>query len=172
MLIVDVYRDGAMRKPFKPGYSAPPPLFQYGHIRINFRGNWQISRRELTQSQLMVTPVSTDHAFLNSDPEEPSSRTFICRVTVAVIFIGLLILRHTLPILNGGSDEFVLLLFILAVLRVAGILLLVYVTIKAISGLRSQRNQDETSNVPETISEVEENERLDSQQLSHVIQIS
>ncbi|KNA08035.1 hypothetical protein SOVF_166340 [Spinacia oleracea] len=29
---------------FKPGYSAPPPLFRYGRIPVDFRRNWQISK--------------------------------------------------------------------------------------------------------------------------------
>lgn len=156
-------------QPFIPGYSAPPPLFQYRHLPINFRRNWQISRRELAQSQLMEA-VSSDHALLDSDLEEPSSRSIICRFAVAVIFISLLILRHTLPIMVGGADEFVLPLIILAALRVAGILMLVYFTMTAITGLRRRRNQDDTPTFSESSSE-EENEHPDLQQSSHVIQI-
>ncbi|XP_021744974.1 uncharacterized protein LOC110710944 isoform X1 [Chenopodium quinoa] len=165
-------------QPFRPGYSAPPPLLRYGRIPMNFsarffiRRNWQISRRELVQSQLMEA-VSTDHDDLLDEFEEPSSRSLLCRFTVAVIFIGLLILRHTLPIVVGGADdhEFVLPLFILAMLRVSGILMLVYVTMMAVTGLRRQRNQDETPSILETSSD-EEVEHPDSEQPSHVIQIS
>ncbi|XP_010681681.2 uncharacterized protein LOC104896612 [Beta vulgaris subsp. vulgaris] len=157
-------------QPFRPGYSAPPPLFRYGRIPINLRRSWQISRRDLVESQLMQE-VATDHALLNSDIEEPSSRSILFRFTVAVIFLGLLILRHTLPFMVGGDNEFVLSLFILAAIRVSGILLLVYVTMMAVTGLRRQSYQDETSSVPETSSD-EEDEHLDLEQPSHVIQIS
>ncbi|KNA19979.1 hypothetical protein SOVF_056410 [Spinacia oleracea] len=150
---------------FKPGYSAPPPLFRYGRIPVNFRRNWQISRRELGQSsQLMEAVSSTDETLLDSDFEQPCSRSLLCRFTVAVIFIGLLILRHTLPIMVGGADEFVLPLFILALLRIVGILMLVYVTMMAITGLRRQRNHDDES------PSISENEHSDlQQQPSHMI---
>ncbi|KAK9705110.1 hypothetical protein RND81_07G034300 [Saponaria officinalis] len=158
---------------FEPGYRAPPPLLKYGRIPVNFRRNWQINRRELTEPQLPT--VSSDHALLNSDFEEPSSRNLIFRIAVAIIFIGLLILRHTLPIMVGGS-EFVLPLMILAALRIAGILLLVYVTMMAVTGLRRQRNQhvvEESAPTILVISSDEETEQLDQQpeQDSHVIQI-
>ncbi|KAL9229265.1 hypothetical protein vseg_004750 [Gypsophila vaccaria] len=159
---------------FEPGYRAPPPLLKYGRIPVNFRRNWQITRREVTQPQLPT--VASDHSLLNSDFEEPSSRNLIFRFAVAVIFIGLLILRHTLPIMVGGS-EFVLPLMILASLRIAGILLLVYVTMMAVTGLRRQRNQDIAQEAAaaaiSATSSDEETEQLHQQpdQSSHVIHI-
>ncbi|XP_057531152.1 uncharacterized protein LOC130809401 [Amaranthus tricolor] len=157
---------------FGPGYSAPPPLLRYGRIPLNFRRTWQINRRELAESQL-TQEVSSDHLF-DTDLEEPSSRSFICRFTVTVIFIGLLILRHTLPIMVGGANEFVLPLFMLAALRIVGILLLVYVTMMAVTGIRRQRNQDEThsTSISEPSSDEEDDENQDPQNPSHVIQIS
>ncbi|XP_074294056.1 uncharacterized protein LOC141621435 isoform X2 [Silene latifolia] len=158
---------------FEPGYRAPPPLLKYGRIPVNFRRSWQINRRELALAQLPQT-VSSEHSLIISDFEEPCSRSLVFRFAVAAIFIGLLILRHTLPIMVGGS-EFVLPLFILAALRIVGILLLVYVTMMAVTGLRRQRNQDVVQDVVASISAMssdEETEPLDEQQPSHVIQIT
>ncbi|XP_074319161.1 uncharacterized protein LOC141656217 isoform X1 [Silene latifolia] len=158
---------------FEPGYRSPPPLLKYGRIPVNFRRSWEINRRELALAQLPQT-VSSEHSLINSDYEEPCSRSLVFRFAVAAIFIGLLILRHTLPIMVGGS-EFVLPLFILAALRIAGILLLVYVTMMAVTGLRRQTNQDVVQDVVASISAMssdEETEPLDQQQPSHVIQIT
>ncbi|KAJ8437841.1 hypothetical protein Cgig2_000395 [Carnegiea gigantea] len=156
-------------KPFQPGYQAPPPLLGYGRIPVNFRRSWQISRRELADAQFTET-ISSDETLLNSSFVEPSSRSLIFRFIVAVIFIVLLILRHTLPIMIGGGSEFIIPLFLLAALRIAGILLLVYVTMIAVTGLRRHRYQEENS-IASTSSD-EEAEQQNVRQHSHVIQIS
>nr|CAD1842701.1 unnamed protein product [Ananas comosus var. bracteatus] len=39
-------------QPFKPGYTAPQQLFHYGSIPMNFRGSWEISRRDVHDSQI------------------------------------------------------------------------------------------------------------------------
>lgn len=157
-------------EPFKPGYQAPPPLLVYGHIPINFRRSWQI-RRELTEARFVGT-ISADEALTNSSFEEPSSRSLIYRCIVAIIFVGLLILRHTLPIMVGGS-EFVIPLFLLAALRIMGILLLVYVTMVAITGLRCHRHPEENPTALSASSDEEDDdEEPNIQQHSHVIQIS
>lgn len=82
---------------FKPGYTAPPPLFTYGGIPMNFRyhftrrfrycfavdvmfgpiflsidyprGNWEISRRDLQNLQFISTDSTSDN-FLDSDGDE------------------------------------------------------------------------------------------------------
>lgn len=156
-------------KPFQPGYQAPPPLLGYGRIPVNVRRSWQISRRELADAQFMET-ISSDETVLNSSLVEPSSRSLIFRFIVAVIFVVLLILRHTLPIMIGGGSEFIIPLFLLAALRIAGILLLVYVTMIAVTGLRRHRYQEENS-IASTSSD-EETEQQNVRQHSHVIQIS
>ncbi|KAM1549226.1 hypothetical protein ACFX1Z_010314 [Malus domestica] len=51
---------------FKPGYTAPPPLYHYSSIPMNFRGNWEISRRDL-QNPGFIAMVTTDHGYLNTN---------------------------------------------------------------------------------------------------------
>ncbi|XVE74737.1 hypothetical protein DITRI_Ditri12bG0042000 [Diplodiscus trichospermus] len=65
---------------FKPGYTAPPPLFQIGHIPMNLRGN----------NSRFIAVVSTDHRFLDSqyhvhEYSVSTTRSFICYRTVAII---------------------------------------------------------------------------------------
>ncbi|KAL0461971.1 UNVERIFIED_CONTAM: hypothetical protein Slati_0084700 [Sesamum latifolium] len=94
-------------KQFKPGYTAPPPLFHYGGAPMNFRGDWAISRSEMHDSEL-AEMVSTEENFLDSNFDEhpiPTSRGLICCRTVAVILMVLLVLHHTLPFIIYGAGE-------------------------------------------------------------------
>ncbi|KAH7571025.1 hypothetical protein JRO89_XS05G0241700 [Xanthoceras sorbifolium] len=73
---------------FKPGYTAPPPLFQFGHIPMSFRGNWEISTRE-SNSPRIIAMVSTDRDFLHSptfdDHSVSNSRSLLCCRSIALI---------------------------------------------------------------------------------------
>ncbi|KAL0431367.1 UNVERIFIED_CONTAM: hypothetical protein Sradi_0762700 [Sesamum radiatum] len=92
---------------FKPGYTAPTPLFHYGGAPMNFRGNWAISRSDMHDSEL-AEMVSTEENFLDSNFDEypiPTSRGLICCRIVAVILMVLLVLRHTLPFIIYGAGE-------------------------------------------------------------------
>ncbi|TYI72830.1 hypothetical protein E1A91_D07G086600v1 [Gossypium mustelinum] len=65
---------------FKPGYTAPPPLFHYGSVPMNFRGNWEISRRDLPTPHF-ITVVTEDRDFLETEIDDysaPRSRSLIC----------------------------------------------------------------------------------------------
>ncbi|OMO73402.1 Zinc finger, RING-CH-type [Corchorus olitorius] len=57
---------------YKPNYTAPPPLFHYGGVPMNFRGNWEISRRDLPAPRF-ITMVTTDRDFLESDFDDYSA---------------------------------------------------------------------------------------------------
>ncbi|EEF27877.1 membrane associated ring finger 1,8, putative [Ricinus communis] len=106
---------------FKPGYTAPPPLFQIGRLPMNFRGNWESSRRDLNGPRF-IAMVSTDHNFLNPDYEEEysaSTRNLICcrSVLIALLF-----------------------------LRTAGIILPIFVMVRAVTALQRRRFQQEPPN--------------------------
>ncbi|PKA62914.1 E3 ubiquitin-protein ligase MARCH6 [Apostasia shenzhenica] len=92
---------------FKPGYTAPPQLFHYGNIPMNFRGTWEVSQRELNDSHI-ITMVPSERSFVNTDYdyyESSSTRSSVYCRSVAVIFTGLLLLRHTLPVLLRGAED-------------------------------------------------------------------
>ncbi|KAG6759562.1 hypothetical protein POTOM_036045 [Populus tomentosa] len=125
---------------FKPGYTAPPPLFQIG-FPMNLRGNWETSRRELNGPRFIAV-VSSEHNFLNTDYYEYSAsttrNTIYCRL-IAVIFMVLLILRHTLPLILNGTNNVSFPVFMLLFLRIAGIMLPIYVMLKALTALQRRR---------------------------------
>ncbi|KAG8637696.1 uncharacterized protein LOC122721890 isoform X2 [Manihot esculenta] len=132
---------------FTPGYTAPPPLFQIGGIPMNLRGNWQTSGRDLHGPQF-IAMVSTDRNFLNPEYEEysASTRNSNCCRSVAIAFMVLLILRHILPVIlrtNEVSFPLLMLLF----LRIAGILLPVYVIMRAVTALQRRLHQQGASGV-------------------------
>ncbi|XP_031285270.1 uncharacterized protein LOC116143959 [Pistacia vera] len=131
---------------FRPGYTAPPPLFQFGHIPLSFRGNWEISRRELNNPRI-IAMVSTDRNFLHSptydDYSASTTRSLICCRSFALIFMILLILRHTLPLILNGSNEFTFQLFLILFLRTLGIVLPIYVMVRAVTAFQRHRHQPE-----------------------------
>ncbi|XP_042496505.1 uncharacterized protein LOC122075512 [Macadamia integrifolia] len=130
---------------FKPGYTAPPKLLRYGAIPMNFRGNWEISRRDLHNPRF-IAMVATDRNFLDPDYNEYSaatSRSLLCGRIVAIIFMVVLVLRHTLPIVVSGAEEYSIPLLILLVLRTAGILLPIYIMVRVVMAIHRRRQQQE-----------------------------
>ncbi|XP_044505441.1 uncharacterized protein LOC123225519 isoform X2 [Mangifera indica] len=128
---------------YKPGYTAPPPPF---HYIDNFRENWEISRRDLHNPHFL-SMVTADHEFLDSSFDEYysiSPRSLLCCRIVAIIFMVLLVLRHTLPIINSGTGEYSLTLLSLMLLRTIGILLPIYIMVKAFHAIQRRRNQQDT----------------------------
>ncbi|XP_062201431.1 uncharacterized protein LOC133903749 isoform X2 [Phragmites australis] len=132
---------------FRPGYTAPQQLFHYGSIPMNFRGNWEIARQDLDDARI-ITMVPTEHDFMNSYEDYLPIRTrssTLCYQTVAAIFMALLILRHTLPLMIGGNGEYSLPLFSLLVLRTAGILFPILVMVRALASFHRRRWQQLSS---------------------------
>ncbi|WCJ25281.1 RING/FYVE/PHD zinc finger superfamily protein [Euphorbia peplus] len=130
---------------FRPGYTSPPPLFRYGGIPMNFRGNWEIPRRDLHNPGL-IAMVSADSEFLDSDFDvysAPSPRSLMCCRIVAIIFMILLVLRHTLPIVITGAGDYSATIITLLVLRTVGILLPIYVMVKAFTAIQRRRHQQD-----------------------------
>ncbi|KAK5819678.1 E3 ubiquitin-protein ligase MARCH2 [Gossypium arboreum] len=132
------------RQQYKPGYVAPSPtLFRYGGFPMNFRGNWGISGRDSPAPQFiaMVTP---DHDFLESDFDDylaPNSRSVVCCRVVAIIFTVLVVLRHALPIIISGAEDYSLTLSTLVLLCTIAILLPIYIMVKAFSAAIQRRRR-------------------------------
>ncbi|CAA0833007.1 RING/FYVE/PHD zinc finger superfamily protein [Striga hermonthica] len=128
---------------FKPGYTAPPPIFRFGGLPVNIRGNWQISRRDLNNPHI-IAMVSTDHSLLNADYDDyevSTSRTIVCCRSVAIIFMILLILRHTLPVIVSRGGNYSFPLIVLLMLRIAGIIVPICIILKAVTSILRRRQQ-------------------------------
>ncbi|URE31063.1 hypothetical protein MUK42_30096 [Musa troglodytarum] len=131
---------------FKPGYTAPPKLLQYGSIPMNFRGNWEITRQDRDDSQIIaLVPSERDivHADDDDDDDDDYSalgmRNTICRQSIVIIFTVLLVLPHTLPLMIGVAEQYSFTLFSLMVLRTAGILLPIFVMVRTIRTFHQYR---------------------------------
>ncbi|KAJ1443203.1 Zinc finger, RING-CH-type [Sesbania bispinosa] len=124
------------------GYTAPPPapLFPYGGSPINFGGNWEMSRWDLHNHHQFIAMFNANSDFLDPDFEYPAPSTWslIYYRIVAMIFIVLLVLRHTLPIIFilSGVGEYSLTVFMLIVLRIIGMIVPVYIMVKAIIAIQ------------------------------------
>ncbi|KAI8534523.1 hypothetical protein RHMOL_Rhmol10G0096700 [Rhododendron molle] len=132
---------------FEPGYIAPPPLFQCGGTPMNFRGNWEVSSRDIDAP--FIDMVATDRIFLHSDLDDyspPTSISLICCRVVAMIFMVLLVLRHTLPIITSEAGNYTITLVTLLMLRTIGILLPIYIVGKAFTAIQRRRHQQEVRN--------------------------
>ncbi|XP_012479087.1 probable E3 ubiquitin ligase SUD1 isoform X1 [Gossypium raimondii] len=177
---------------FKPGYTAPPPLFQIRHLPMNLRANWDIYRRELNDSRFIAV-VSTDRHY--DEYSVSTTRSSIYYRTVAIVLMLLLILRHTLPVILTGSNEYTFQLFTvsfvlvfedidrlpvyklalshvvqLLLLPIVGIILPIYLMVKAVGALRHCRQQQEAPNSLFTQSD-EETEHSTMQAQPHIVNI-
>lgn len=131
---------------FKPGYTAPPPIFRLRELPLNFRGNWQITR-DLNNPRL-IAMVSTDRSFLDPNYGEnaySTSRSIIICRSVAIIFIVLLILRHVLPMTVSRAGNFSFPFMMLMLLRIAGIILPICIILKAVTSILHKRQQANVS---------------------------
>ncbi|XP_058088249.1 uncharacterized protein LOC131235128 isoform X2 [Magnolia sinica] len=158
---------------FKPGYTAPPRLFQYGSIPLNFRRNWEISRRDLHNPQFIAV-VATDRDFMDANYDEYSSQTarsMICCRSVAVIFLILLVLRHVLPITVSGAKEYSFTIFILLLLRTVGILVPLYIMTRALTAIHRRRQQQESDESSLTTAEENGRPQRQLQPQPHLIHV-
>ncbi|XP_027935270.1 uncharacterized protein LOC114190540 isoform X1 [Vigna unguiculata] len=150
---------------FRPGYTAPPPLFQFGRIPMSFRGNWEISRRDLNSTHL-VSMVPTDQNITTSNYDQYSASaagSLICCRSIAVIFMVLLILRHTLPLVISGNKEYSFPLFLLLLFRTVGVVLPIYFMVRAVALIQRHRRQHREHLNALAISSDDESEQADLQ---------
>ncbi|PIN06203.1 Ubiquitin--protein ligase [Handroanthus impetiginosus] len=128
---------------FKPGYTAPPPIVNIEGLPMNSRRNWHIARRELNNSHI-IAMVSTDPSF--QDPEYDEHAVYASRSTTSchsavIIFMFLLILRHTLPVIASQAEHYSFPLITLLMLRVAAIVLPVCIILKAVISILHRGRQ-------------------------------
>ncbi|KAI4313832.1 hypothetical protein L6164_026781 [Bauhinia variegata] len=161
------------QQPYKPGYTAPPPLFQFGRIPMSFRGNWEISRRDLNSAHL-VSMVSSDQSLINSNYDQysasPTGSLMCCR-SIAVIFMVLLVLRHMLPLIFSTNKEYYLSIFTLLLFRIAGIVVPVYFMVRAVTSIQRHRRQQREPHIAAVNSSDDENELSDLQPQPHVVRV-
>ncbi|KAG5528078.1 hypothetical protein RHGRI_028869 [Rhododendron griersonianum] len=143
MPTVNAFKDGAMRK---------ETLF----VRFATRGNWEVSSGDIDPP--FIDMVATDRIFLHSDLDDYSPPTSISLICCRV-FMVLLVLRHTLPIITSEAGNYTINLVMLLMFRTIGILFPIYIVGKAFTAIQRRRHQQEVRNSPLATSD-EENELL------------
>ncbi|PWA44751.1 RING/FYVE/PHD zinc finger superfamily protein [Artemisia annua] len=129
---------------FKPGYTAPSPVFRLGGIPLNFRGHWQIARRDMNNNPQIIAVVSPERSFVDQEYDEyadSTSRSVFCFRSVAAIFVVLLFLRHALPVIANRAGSYSFSVFMLWFLRTTAIVLPIYVMMKAMMALIHRRRR-------------------------------
>ncbi|XP_019068081.1 uncharacterized protein [Solanum lycopersicum] len=154
------------RENFTPDYTAPaPPLF--GRFTMNTVGNWDVSMGGVDYHHFGAL-FSTDDNFVGNESDEYTTfypRSLICCRIVAITFVLLLMLRTMLSIIFGVAGDNSVSLVMLSVLKAIGIVLAIYVLVKALIAVRHWRHQQDRHH-SEIASSDEENE-LPLQQLQH-----
>ncbi|XP_057952132.1 uncharacterized protein LOC131146514 [Malania oleifera] len=137
------------RKPYQPGYTAPPPPSNSEDTTIDISGGWMISGTplDLHDPRLLAMAAAERH-FLDAEYDEyadsNATGAAFCR-SAALILMALLLLRHALSIRNGDGDDDASTFFSLFLLRAAGFLLPCYIMAWAISILQRRRQQQEAA---------------------------
>ncbi|CAL9132271.1 unnamed protein product [Musa textilis] len=133
-------------KEFQPDYTAPPKLFHYGSIPMNFRGNWEITREDFNDSRIITLFPSEPDTMRSSydDLSALSTRGTVCCQSVAITFMLLLLLRHILPLMISGTEQHPFAPVSILLLRTAGISLPVFLMIRTIRTFRQYHRQQRT----------------------------
>ncbi|XP_051148966.1 uncharacterized protein LOC127263787 isoform X2 [Andrographis paniculata] len=133
--------------PFKPGYTAPPPIFRLRRLPVNLRGNWRITRTDPDNPHI-IAMVSTDRTQTLLDPEydeyaASTLRSIVCCRTVAIILMILLIIRHTLPVIVSQPGDYSFALLVLLALRIAGIVVPICILLRGATSVLENRGRQE-----------------------------
>lgn len=157
-------------QPFTPGYTAPPPLFRFRDIQMNFR---EITQRDLNNPRF-IAMVSTNRDFLDPDYDEyaaSTARSLVCCRMVSVIFMLLLILRHTLPLIIGGTQEHLFSLPKMLLFQTAGVILPIYIMLTVFSMIQQRWRRQEHPTMQLGLSGEETEEQTALQHQAHIIHI-
>ncbi|XAR51490.1 Ubiquitin--protein ligase [Bertholletia excelsa] len=128
---------------FRPGYTAPPPLFYHSGISVNFS--------DLNNPQILDT-FATDHNFVDTEFDDyfaSTSRSLLCTRIVATTFLVILVLSNILPIIFSRDGDHTVVFFTLLLLRIMVIILLFfYILVKACAAIRSQQHSQVSNASP------------------------
>lgn len=137
-------------QPYQPGYIAPPPRPHPEETTIDIGGGWQISGTPLNlHDPRLLAIAEAERQFLEAEYGDynttNASGTAFCR-SVALILMGLLLMRHALSVTDAdGGEEDASTFFSLFLLRAAGFLLPCYIMAWAISILQRRRQRQEAA---------------------------
>ncbi|XP_068662212.1 uncharacterized protein [Aristolochia californica] len=124
---------------FEPGFIAPPKKTRLADVAVTIRESLEVPRLnpELYNPELMVVVEESGRAECSSESESSAS----CCRSIAFIFTILLLVKHLVALLTGGEDHYAFTLITLFVLRAGGIILPLYIIMRAIEAIRLRQLQ-------------------------------
>ncbi|GMH19018.1 hypothetical protein Nepgr_020859 [Nepenthes gracilis] len=157
---------------FKPGYTAPRPLFHCG-VPLQLRGDWEIPTINEDNNPHFISMVATESFLESSFDERPylNSGSVICCRIVLLIFVVLLVLPHILSIIITENGDYSFALYMLLMLRTIGILLMIFVMLRLCIIIRHQRWHLQGIDASRTTISDEENEVSQQQPRLHLIHV-
>ncbi|XP_027176213.1 uncharacterized protein LOC113775501 [Coffea eugenioides] len=122
---------------FEPGYTAPPKkaqlLMDSTALRASIRESTETPTREREHEIGGEEMVDVEYSECSSAADTTAS---YCR-SVALIFTALLLLRHMLALISGGTGDYPFTLLTLLIIRATGILLPMYILIRIITAIQN-----------------------------------
>ncbi|RWR76456.1 Ubiquitin--protein ligase [Cinnamomum micranthum f. kanehirae] len=166
---------------FEPGYTIPKKA-RLADVAVTIRESLEVPRQgdEMHNARLLAL-VAAEGETLDPDYAECSSgsdRSASCCRSVALIFTILLLVRHLASVLTGGTDHYAFAVFTLLLLRAGGVLLPLYIMMRAIEAIRRRQRQHQqyyasTSSLEEAEEgdDDDEDEDDDNEEIEHTVQI-
>ncbi|CAK9152914.1 unnamed protein product [Ilex paraguariensis] len=126
---------------FEPGYTytAPPVKTQLIDTIVTIRGSLEVPRRERELENSGSVGIAEGQRLETGYPEcsfaanRGASR---CR-SMALIFTVVMLLRHLLDVLTGGTEDYPFTLLTLLIIRASGILVPMYILIRIITAIQN-----------------------------------
>ncbi|GMY17035.1 E3 ubiquitin-protein ligase MARCHF8 [Fagus crenata] len=133
---------------YEPGYTAPSKKSQLIDAAVTIRDSLQIPRRE----QEIINPRLrgiNDYSECTSAADRSASW---CR-SLALTFTVILLVKHSLDVLRGGTEDYPFTLLTVLILRASGIIFPMLILMRTIAAIRNslrtqyQDSDDATSNL-------------------------
>lgn len=154
---------------FMPGYTVPPPRLPFAVIPVPLREPWEYARsNQYNHPSIVAAQTFFDHRL--DDYTAPTASIICCRI-ITIIFIVLIVVRHTLPVVLNGAGDYSFTLYMLLMLRTIGVLLPMFVMLKACSIIRHHRRHRQIPAVLYHGTSDEENELVQPEIAAHIIRI-
>ncbi|KAK1385046.1 Ubiquitin--protein ligase [Heracleum sosnowskyi] len=147
---------------FEPGYTAPVQKVQLVDGAVTIRGSLEVPRRRGQGSDLEEQLIESEF----------SSNSWNWFRVVASIFTVLFLLRHVSALLIGGGEDYPFALLTLAIAKMSGVALPIYVMIRVVASIyKSFRNRQHQYEAPEVESSSESGQVEAEDHVEHRVEI-
>ncbi|XP_019054590.1 PREDICTED: uncharacterized protein LOC104605096 isoform X2 [Nelumbo nucifera] len=129
---------------FEPGYTAPPKKPQQADVAVTIRGSLEVPRQERqlhdhSPGLIAIVAPETDY----TECSVAADRSASCCRSVALTFTILLLARHFLSVLMGGTDHYVFTILTVCILRAGGVVLPLYILIRIVAAIQNNLQQQQ-----------------------------